>query len=60
MIGISLKVSRLVDGMQTQKNLVEEALILGILASVALTVILFVQLGYKPFFNDQRHLIIDN
>ncbi|MCW6077593.1 acyl-CoA dehydrogenase [Clostridium sporogenes] len=52
--------SRLVDGMQTQKNLVEEALILGILASVALTVILFVQLGYKPFFNDQRHLIIDN
>lgn len=119
MTGISLGVSRLVDGMQTQKNLVEGALMLGatpkmatkqivdsafdsailptinsmvgmgivflpgmmtgqilsgtspvtaiayqiaimlgILGSVALTVILFVQLGYKTFFNDQSQLII--
>lgn len=121
MTGISLGVSRLVDGMQTQKNLVEGALMLGatpkmaakqivdnafdsailptinsmigmgivflpgmmtgqilsgtspvtaieyqiaimlgILGSVALTVILFVQLGYKTFFNDQSQLIISN
>lgn len=120
MTGISLGVSRLVDGMQTQKNLVEGALMLGatpkmaakqivnnvfdsailptinsmvgmgivflpgmmtgqilsgtspvtaieyqiaimlgILGSVALTVILFVQLGYKTFFNEQSQLIVD-
>ncbi|WMM26167.1 iron export ABC transporter permease subunit FetB [Tissierella sp. MB52-C2] len=119
MTGISLGVSRLVDGMHTQKNLVEGALMLGatpktaakhivnnafdsailptinsmvgmgivflpgmmtgqilsgispitaieyqiaimlgILGSVALTVIFFVQLGYKTFFNDQNQLII--
>jgi putative ABC transport system permease protein len=119
MTGISLGVSRLVDGMQTQKNLVEGALMLGatpktaakqivdnafdsailptinsmvgmgivflpgmmtgqilsgtspvtaieyqiaimlgILGSVALTVILFVQLGYKTFFNNESQLII--
>ncbi len=119
MTGISLGVSRLVEGMQTQKQLVEGALMLGatpkmaakqivdnafdsailptinsmvgmgivflpgmmtgqilsgtspltaieyqiaimlgILGSVALTVILFVQLGYKTFFNDQCQLII--
>lgn len=118
MTGISLGVSRLVDGMQSQKNLVEGALMLGatpkmaakqivdnafdsailptinsmvgmgivflpgmmtgqilsgtspvtaieyqiaimlgILGSVALTVILFVQLGYKTFFNEQSQLI---
>jgi len=34
------------------------AIMLGILGSVALTVILFVQLGYKTFFNDQSQLII--
>lgn len=33
------------------------AIMLGILGSVALTVILFVQLGYKTFFNDQKQLI---
>lgn len=60
MTGIFFEVSRLVDGMQTQKNLVEVALMLGILSSVALTVILFVQLGYKTFFNDQSQLIIDD
>lgn len=34
------------------------AIMLGILGSVALTVILFVQLGYKTFFNDQNQLHI--
>lgn len=34
------------------------AIMLGILGSVALTVILFVQLGYKTFFNEQSQLII--
>lgn len=119
MTGISLGVNRLVDGMQTQKYLVEGALMLGatpkmaakhivnnafdsailptvnsmvgmgivflpgmmtgqilsgtspvtaieyqiaimlgILGSVALTVILFVQLGYKTFFNEQQQLEI--
>lgn len=32
------------------------AVMLGILGSVTLTVILFVQLGYKTFFNDQQQL----
>lgn len=36
------------------------AIMLGILGSVSLTVILFVQLGYKTFFNDQSQIIIDN
>lgn len=36
------------------------AIMLGILGSVSLTVILFVQLGYKTFFNEQSQLIIDN
>ena len=119
MTGISLGVTRLVDGMYTQKHLVESALMLGaapkmaakeivdnafdsailptinsmvgmgiiflpgmmtgqilsgispitaieyqiaimlgILGSVALTVILFIQLGYKTFFNDQSQLIV--
>ncbi|MDF2530898.1 MAG: iron export transporter permease subunit FetB [Clostridia bacterium] len=119
MTGISLGVTRLLDGMHTQRHLVESALMLGatpkmaakeivdnafdsailptinsmvgmgivflpgmmtgqilsgtspltaieyqiaimlgILGSVALTVILFVQLGYKTFFNDQSQLII--
>lgn len=119
MTGISLGVSRLADGMQTQKHLIEAALMLGatpkaasrqivnnafdsailptinsmvgmgivflpgmmtgqilsgvspvtaieyqiaimlgIIGSVALTVILFVQLGYKTFFNDQFQLDI--
>lgn len=119
MTGISLGVTRLVDGMTTQKPLVESALMLGatpkmaakkivdnafdsailptinsmigmgivflpgmmtgqilsgvspvtaieyqiaimlgILGSVTLTVILFVQLGYKTFFNDQQQLNI--
>ncbi len=119
MTGISLGVSRLVDGMQSQKNLVEGALMLGatpkmaakqivdnafdsailptinsmvgmgivflpgmmtgqilsgtspvtaieyqiaimlgILGSVALTVILFVQFGYRTFFNEQSQLMI--
>lgn len=117
MTGISLGVDRLVDGMQSQKHLVEGALMLGstpkmaakqivdsafdsailptinsmvgmgivflpgmmtgqilsgtspvqaieyqiaimlgILGSVALTVVLFVQLGYKTFFNEQSQL----
>jgi putative ABC transport system permease protein len=34
------------------------AIMLGILGSVALTVILFVQWGYKTFFNAQSQLII--
>lgn len=34
------------------------AIMLGILGSVALTVILFVQLGYKTFFNEQQQLYI--
>ncbi|SET78325.1 TIGR00245 family protein [Natronincola peptidivorans] len=34
------------------------AIMLGILGSVALTVILFVQLGYKTFFNDESQLMI--
>ncbi len=33
------------------------AIMLGILGSVALTVILFVQLGYKTFFNEQSQLL---
>jgi putative ABC transport system permease protein len=33
------------------------AIMLGILGSVAFTVILFVQFGYKTFFNDQNQLI---
>lgn len=117
MTGISLGVTRLVEGMRTQKHLVESALMmgatpkvaakfiadgafdsailptinsmvgmgivflpgmmtgqilsgvspvtaieyqiaimLGIVGSVALTVILFVQLGYKTFFNSQHQL----
>jgi putative ABC transport system permease protein len=36
------------------------AIMLGILGSVAFTVILFVQLGYKTFFNDRQQLIIHN
>lgn len=36
------------------------AIMLGILGSVALTVILFVHLGYKTFFNAQSQLIIDD
>ncbi|MBA4688496.1 MAG: iron export ABC transporter permease subunit FetB [Candidatus Galacturonibacter soehngenii] len=120
MTGISLGVNRLVDGMLTQKNQVEGALMLGatpktaskhivdnafdsailptinsmvgmgivflpgmmtgqilsgtspitaieyqiaimlgILGSVSLTVIIFVQLGYKTFFNEHQQLIID-
>lgn len=34
------------------------AIMLGILGSVALTVILFVQLGYKTFFNEEHQLNI--
>lgn len=34
------------------------AIMLGILGSVSLTVILFVQLGYKTFFNKEKQLII--
>jgi putative ABC transport system permease protein len=121
MTGISLGVTRLVDGMSTQKHLVESALMLGatpqmaskqivdnafdsailptinsmvgmgivflpgmmtgqilsgispvtaiayqiaimlgILGSVALTVILFVQWGYKTFFNAQSQLIMSD
>lgn len=121
MTGISLGVARLVDGMQSNKDLVEEALMLGatpkmaakqivdsafdsailptinsmvgmgivflpgmmtgqilsgtspvtainyqiaimlgVLGSVSLTVILFVQLGYKTFFNDQDQLYSSN
>lgn len=36
------------------------SIMLGILGSVALTVILFVQLGYKTFFNDESQLIISD
>lgn len=36
------------------------AIMLGILGSVALTVIVFVQLGYKTFFNEESQLITDN
>lgn len=36
------------------------ATMLGILGSVSLTVILFVQLGYKTFFNDRSQLILKN
>ncbi|SFR86838.1 ABC transporter permease [Anaeromicropila populeti] len=36
------------------------AIMLGILGSVTLTVIIFVQLGYKTFFNQQSQLIITN
>lgn len=118
MTGISLGVNRLVDGMNSQKHLVESALMLGatpkvaskhivdnafdsailptinsmigmgivflpgmmtgqilsgtspvtaieyqiaimlgILGSVSLTVIIFVNLGYKTFFNNQNQLI---
>jgi putative ABC transport system permease protein len=120
MTGITLGVTRLIDGMNTQKHLVEAALMLGatpktackqivdnafdsaiiptinsmvgmgivflpgmmtgqilsgtspvtaieyqiaimlgILGSVALTVILFVQLGYKTFFNHQSQLLFE-
>ncbi|WP_242975007.1 hypothetical protein [Anaerovirgula multivorans] len=31
---------------------------LGIVGSVSLTVILFVQLGYKTFFNEDHQLIV--
>ncbi len=119
MTGISLGVTRLVDGMYTQKHLVESALMLGatprmaakkivnnafdsailptinsmvgmgivflpgmmtgqilsgispitaieyqiaimlgILGSVSLTVILFINLGYKTFFNGESQLVI--
>lgn len=118
MTGISLGVSRLVDGMKSKRNLVESALMLGatpkmaaddivdnafdsailptinsmvgmgivflpgmmtgqilsgaspitaikyqiaimmgILGSVSLTVIIFVNLGYKTFFNDESQII---
>lgn len=36
------------------------AIMLGILGSVALSVILFVELGYRTFFNDRRQLTISN
>jgi len=36
------------------------AIMLGILGSVALTVIIFIYLGYKTFFNERAQLIIDN
>ncbi|KJS22237.1 MAG: membrane protein [Clostridiaceae bacterium BRH_c20a] len=36
------------------------AIMLGIVGSVALTVILFVQLGYKTFFNEHSQLIISD
>lgn len=36
------------------------AIMLGILGSVALTVILFVQLGYRTFFNNHDQLISEN
>ncbi|MFP4697216.1 MAG: ABC transporter permease [Eubacteriales bacterium] len=35
------------------------AIMLGILGSVALTVILFVQLGYKTFFNEESQLLVN-
>lgn len=121
MTGISLGVTRLTDGIHTQKNLVEAALMLGatpkmavkrivdnafdsailptinsmvgmgivflpgmmtgqilsgtspvtairyqiaimlgILGSVSLTVILFVQLGYKTFFNEESQLLSED
>ena len=121
MTGISLGVNRLIDGMQTQKNLVEGALMLGatpkvaskqiidnafdsailptinsmvgmgivflpgmmtgqilsgtspltaieyqiaimlgILGSVSLSVLLFLQLGYQTFFNAQHQLTMDD
>lgn len=36
------------------------AIMLGILGSVALTVILFVNMGYKTFFNEESQLIVKN
>jgi len=36
------------------------AIMLGILGSVALTVIMFVQLGYKTFFNKENQLIVED
>jgi len=36
------------------------AIMLGILGSVALTVILFVQLGYQTFFNNEDQLVIND
>ncbi|KXZ39231.1 putative ABC transport system permease protein [Alkalithermobacter thermoalcaliphilus JW-YL-7 = DSM 7308] len=36
------------------------AIMLGIVGSVALTVILFVQFGYKTFFNEESQLIIND
>lgn len=35
------------------------AIMLGILGSVSLTVITFVQLGYKTFFNDDKQLVFE-
>ncbi len=35
------------------------AIMLGILGSVSLTIILFVQLGYKTFFNEESQLVFD-
>ncbi|WP_017472052.1 ABC transporter permease [Amphibacillus jilinensis] len=35
------------------------AIMLGILGSVAITVILFVQLGYKTFFNEEKQLVVN-
>lgn len=36
------------------------AIMLGILGSVSLTVIIFVQLGYKSFFNEKSQLVISD
>ncbi|MPN32488.1 putative iron export permease protein FetB [bioreactor metagenome] len=36
------------------------AIMLGILGSVALTVIIFVQLGYKTFFNKEAQLVFED
>jgi putative ABC transport system permease protein len=36
------------------------AIMLGILGSVALTVIIFVQLGYKTFFNNEDQLVFED
>jgi putative ABC transport system permease protein len=36
------------------------AIMLGILGSVAFTVILFLQLGYKTFYNNKAQLIIES
>jgi putative ABC transport system permease protein len=36
------------------------AIMLGILGSVALTVIIFVQLGYKTFFNKEDQLVLED